>query len=122
MGRTDDLATSRTRRGSKMAKALAGGSLRTLATTAGNVARSPDRARELLEQRHEELADQALNVLGELRGGAMKIGQLASFVDPGLLPPEYAGIYQEKLAPLRDAAPAMPWKRVRSVLEAEWDE
>src|SRR5262249_53875015 len=31
-------------------------------------------------------------------------------------------IYQEKLAGLRDAAPAMEWEKVKVVLEDEWDE
>ena len=51
----------------------------------------------------------------------MKLGQLASFVDVEFLPPEYREIYQEKLAELRDAAPAMSWEKVRGVLEHEWE-
>src|SRR5205085_8075867 len=87
-----------------------------------NLARSPERAREVLEARHAEVADQVAEVLGNLRGGAMKIGQLASFVDVEFLPPEYRAIYQEKLADLRDSAPAMSWKKVRGVLEQEWEQ
>src|SRR5207302_6782861 len=52
-------------------------------------------------------------------GGAMKIGQLASFIDVEFLPPEYRAIYQEKLGQLRDAAPAMRWEKVKRVLESE---
>jgi len=87
-----------------------------------SLARSPERAREVLEARHLEVAEQAVEVLGSLRGGAMKIGQLASFVDVEFLPPEYRAIYQEKLGQLRDAAPAMRWEKVRSVLEREWEQ
>ena len=76
----------------------------------------------MLEARHLEMAEQAVAVLGNLRGGAMKIGQLASFVDVEFLPPEYRAIYQEKLAELRDAAPAMSWEKVKRVLEREWEE
>jgi predicted unusual protein kinase regulating ubiquinone biosynthesis (AarF/ABC1/UbiB family) len=75
----------------------------------------------VLEQRHEELADHALEVLGSLRGGAMKVGQLASFVDVELVPPEFRAVYQERLAQLRDAAPPMSWSKVRRVLEREWE-
>jgi hypothetical protein len=46
-----------------------------------SIARSPERARELLGRRHGEIAEEAVAVLGSLRGGAMKVGQLASFVD-----------------------------------------
>jgi predicted unusual protein kinase regulating ubiquinone biosynthesis (AarF/ABC1/UbiB family) len=86
------------------------------------IARSPERAQQLLERRHEEVADHALELLGSLRGGAMKIGQLASFLDVELVPPEYRQLYQERLAGLRDAAPPMSWSKIRSVLEGEWEE
>jgi predicted unusual protein kinase regulating ubiquinone biosynthesis (AarF/ABC1/UbiB family) len=91
-------------------------------TLIANLARSPERAREILEERHVEVADQAVAVLGTLRGGAMKIGQLASFVDVEFLPPEFRTIYQQRLAQLRDGAPPMSWEKVRGVLEREWDE
>ena len=60
------------------------------------------------------------SVLGEMKGAAMKMGQLASFVDTEFLPPEYAEIYQEQLAQLRTSAPAMPWEKVRKVLDEEY--
>ena len=85
------------------------------------IARRSERSQELLERRHEELADQALELLGGLRGGAMKLGQLASFLDVDLVPPEYRELYQERLAGLRDAAPPMSWSKIRSVLEREWE-
>jgi predicted unusual protein kinase regulating ubiquinone biosynthesis (AarF/ABC1/UbiB family) len=96
--------------------------VRFFTTLATNVMRSPDDAYELLLRRHEDIADNALSVLGELRGGAMKIGQLASFIDVDLIPPEYRTVYQEKLAQLRDAAPPMSWNKIKTVLEREWDE
>jgi predicted unusual protein kinase regulating ubiquinone biosynthesis (AarF/ABC1/UbiB family) len=52
----------------------------------------------------------------------MKIGQMASFIDVDFIPPEYRDTYQAKLAALRDSAPPMSWKQVRSVLENEWGE
>ena len=61
-------------------------------------------------------------MLGTLRGGAMKIGQLASFVDVDFLPPEFRAIYQERLGQLRDTAPTMSWEKVRGVLEREWEQ
>ena len=44
------------------------------------------------------------SILGEMKGAAMKIGQLASFIDTEFLPPEYAELYQEQLAKLRTSA------------------
>ena len=60
------------------------------------------------------------SILGEMKGAAMKLGQLASFIDTEFLPPEYAELYQEQLAKLRTSAPAMPWEKVSKVLEEEY--
>jgi len=118
----DEIPTGRLRRAAKTGGALGPSTVRLFSTLAGNVARDPDRASELLERRHEQLAEQAVAVLANLRGGAMKIGQLASFLDVDFIPPEYRDVYQEKLATLRDSAPPMGWKKVRKVLESEWGE
>jgi predicted unusual protein kinase regulating ubiquinone biosynthesis (AarF/ABC1/UbiB family) len=94
-----------------------------LATSiATSAARDPDKAAELLARRHEELADEVVDALSSLRGGAMKIGQMASFIDVDFIPAEHRATYQDKLAALRDSAPPMSWKQVRSVLEREWGE
>ena len=76
---------------------------------------------ERLETRHLETALKMASVLGEMKGAAMKIGQMASFIDIDFLPPEYREIYQEQLAKLRSDAPAMPWEEVREVLEEEYE-
>ena len=55
-----------------------------------------------------------------MKGAAMKLGQLASFIDTEFLPPEYAEIYHEQLAKLRTSAPPMPWEKVRTVLDEEY--
>jgi predicted unusual protein kinase regulating ubiquinone biosynthesis (AarF/ABC1/UbiB family) len=118
----DEIPTSKVRRATSTTTALGPSGARLAGSLLANLARSPERAREVLEARHAEIADQVVEVLGSLRGGAMKIGQLASFVDVDFLPPEYRAIYQEKLADLRDAAPAMSWLKVKRVLEREWEE
>ena len=57
-----------------------------------------------------------------MKGAAMKMGQLASFIDTDYLPDEYRELYQEKLGTLRTSAPPMPWEKVRKVLDQEYDE
>jgi predicted unusual protein kinase regulating ubiquinone biosynthesis (AarF/ABC1/UbiB family) len=118
----DALPTGRLIRASKAAGAVGPSSVRFFTTLATNVMRSPDDAYELLLRRHEDIADNTLTVLGELRGGALKIGQLASFVDVDLIPPEFRSVYQDKLADLRDSAPPMSWNKIKKVLDGEWDE
>ncbi len=123
MARDHDLIpTSKVSRATSTGAALGPSSARLAGSLIANMTRSPDRAREILEERHVELADHVAAVLGNLRGGAMKVGQLASFVDVDFLPPEFRTIYQERLGELRDAAPAMSWRKVRAVLEREWEE
>ncbi|SUD47705.1 Probable ubiquinone biosynthesis protein UbiB [Nocardia otitidiscaviarum] len=65
------------------------------------------------------LADRLVVVLGSLRGVAMKLGQLLSLIDAGLLPPSERELFQETLARLQDSAPVVPWPRMRAHLEAE---
>jgi ubiquinone biosynthesis protein len=62
-----------------------------------------------------------VETLGTMKGAAMKIGQLASFIDTEFLPPEYRELYQDKLSSLRTSAPPMAWSKVAKVLEEEWE-
>ena len=52
----------------------------------------------------------------------MKLGQVLSFLDVGLVPEEYREQFQAKLAELRDAAPKVSFKDMRKVLEQEYDD
>lgn len=60
-------------------------------------------------------ADQIFAVLGELKGGAMKLGQAMSIFEAAL-PDEVAGPYRATLTKLQDAAPAMPASAIHQVL------
>src|SRR5919198_1288128 len=112
---------SRIRRSAKLGTALGGQATRYAGTTAANVVRSDEKAQERLETRHIETALKMASVLGEMKGAAMKIGQMASFIDVDFLPPEYREIYQDQLSKLRTHAPAMPWEKVERVLEEEYE-
>ena len=57
---------------------------------AANIARSAEDASGALERRHLEAAEQMVATLGRMKGAAMKIGQLASFIDTEFLPPSTA--------------------------------
>jgi predicted unusual protein kinase regulating ubiquinone biosynthesis (AarF/ABC1/UbiB family) len=60
-------------------------------------------------------AEQMFRVLGELKGGAMKFGQMASIFE-AVLPEEVAGPYRASLTKLQEAAPPMPAETVHAVL------
>src|SRR5262249_54823701 len=108
-------------RSARLGTALGTQATRYAGTAAANVVRSDEKAQERLETRHMETALKMASVLGEMKGAAMKIGQMASFIDVDFLPPEYREIYQEQLSKLRTSAPAMPWDEVREILEEEYD-
>ncbi|SCF79188.1 AarF/ABC1/UbiB kinase family protein [Streptomyces sp. Ncost-T10-10d] len=73
----------------------------------------------------QRTADQLFKVLGELKGGAMKLGQALSVFESAL-PEEVAGPYRAALTKLQEAAPPMPSGTVHAVLEerlgADWQE
>ena len=56
----------------------------------------------------------ATEALGELKGAAMKVGQMLS-VHEGLLPPEVCAVLQS----LQRGAPPVPFARMRAVIERE---
>ncbi|MFC4587511.1 ABC1 kinase family protein [Sphaerisporangium corydalis] len=63
----------------------------------------------------QRTSEQVFRVLGELKGGAMKLGQALSIFEAAL-PPEIAGPYRATLTKLQDAAPPLPASTVRAVL------
>ncbi|MFV5994260.1 ABC1 kinase family protein [Streptomyces sp. NPDC056231] len=68
-------------------------------------------AREL----QQRTADQLFRTLGELKGGAMKLGQALSVFESAL-PDDVAGPYRAALTKLQEAAPPMPTRTVHAVL------
>jgi predicted unusual protein kinase regulating ubiquinone biosynthesis (AarF/ABC1/UbiB family) len=70
------------------------------------------------EEIQRRTADQIFRVLGELKGGAMKLGQALSIFEAAL-PPEIAGPYRATLTRLQESAPALPARTVHQVLTRE---
>src|SRR5260370_9146519 len=66
----------------------------------------------------QRTADQIFRVLGELKGGALKVGQALSIFEAAL-PPELAGPYRATLTRLQEAAPPLPVATVQRVLAAD---
>ncbi|HZY75975.1 MAG TPA: AarF/ABC1/UbiB kinase family protein [Jatrophihabitantaceae bacterium] len=64
-------------------------------------------------------AEQLFTVLGELKGGAMKLGQALSVFEAAL-PEESAAPYREALTKLQEAAPPMPAATVHQVLDEQF--
>ncbi len=115
----DRIPTSRIARTVRIARLAAGQGTRQLGTQAANLTRSDKGRQVALERRHVEAAEQIVTALGTMKGAAMKMGQVLSFLDVGLVPEEYREEFQRKLGELRDAAPKVRFSDMRKVIESE---
>src|ERR671915_1204974 len=118
----DSIPTGRLGRAAKVGRLAGGQAARSYAGRAADLARSEEGRRNASERRQLEAAEQIFEVLGNMKGAAMKVGQVASFVDTGAFPPEFQERIQRKLAELRDAAPRVPFARMRKVVEDDLGE
>jgi predicted unusual protein kinase regulating ubiquinone biosynthesis (AarF/ABC1/UbiB family) len=115
----DRIPTSRIARASRIVRLGTGQAAKQLGTRAVNVARDDEGAQKALERRQIETAEQIVAALGTMKGAAMKLGQVMSFLDVGLVPEEYRDDFQRKLGELRDAAPEVRFDDMRKVIERE---
>ena len=65
-----------------------------------------------------EAAAQAVELLGNLRGLAAKVGQMASYVD-GVVPEPHREAYERLLGKLQKATTASPFPQVQAIVEQE---
>jgi predicted unusual protein kinase regulating ubiquinone biosynthesis (AarF/ABC1/UbiB family) len=66
----------------------------------------------------KKAANQLFTVLGELKGGAMKVGQALSVMEAAI-PDEFGEPYREALTKLQKDAPPLPAEKVHRVLDAQ---
>src|ERR1700710_94041 len=117
MSEGSKIPKGRVRRSAKLGSIVGMQGARYAGTKATTVARSEEDSKERLEQRHLETAMKMVGALGQMKGAAMKLGQFASFIDTEFIPDEDREVSQEQLAKLRTDAPAMPWEKVKHVLD-----
>jgi predicted unusual protein kinase regulating ubiquinone biosynthesis (AarF/ABC1/UbiB family) len=112
----DDLPRGSVQRGIKLAGLPLGFAGR---TALGIGKRIGGRSAEIVAQEiQQRTADQVFRVLGELKGGAMKLGQALSIFEAAL-PPELAGPYRATLTKLQESAPPLPATTVHRVLATD---
>src|SRR5438132_2398124 len=119
---SEKIPTSRVRRTATVASLAATEAMKQFGTRAANVARSEQASDEAMARRQLETAKQIVAALGTMEGAAMKLGQVMSFLDVGLVPEEFREEFQAKLAELRDAAPKVSFKDMKKVIESEYGE
>lgn len=105
-------------RGSRLAGQTGKSAARFVGTRAKSFAQ-PHRAQEFLDGFHKQTAQQLVQMLGEMKGAAMKLGQLASFYEFAA-EGEYLATYRDALTMLQNSAPPMDPAASRMVIEEEF--
>jgi predicted unusual protein kinase regulating ubiquinone biosynthesis (AarF/ABC1/UbiB family) len=112
------IPTGWVQRGAKLAGQTGKSAARFVGTRFKSFA-APERAGEFLEGFHNQTARQLVDMLGEMKGAAMKLGQLASFYEFAA-PGEYLSTYRDALTMLQNSAPPMDPELSKRVIEEEF--
>lgn len=113
MGAMSDLPVRAFGRGARMAALPLGHAGRAALGLGKRLGGAP--AEAVAAELQARTADQVFRVLGDLKGGAMKVGQAMSIFEAAL-PEDVAAPYRATLTRLQEQAPALPADRVHSVL------
>jgi len=119
---SEKIPTSRAQRTATVATLAATEAVKQFGTRAANVTRGEEASKEAMSRRQLQTAKQIVAVLGTMKGAAMKLGQVMSFLDVGLVAEEHREEFQRELAKLRDAAPTVSFKQMRNVIEGDLEE
>lgn len=112
----DDIKRGSTRRNVKLASIPVGMAGR---AALGAAKRLTGKSRdEVNAELMEKAAHQLFTVLGELKGGAMKVGQALSVLEAAI-PEEFGEPYREALTKLQKDAPPLSAAKVHRVLDAQ---
>src|SRR3954463_6669671 len=114
--------TSRLARTSRFGGLVAGQSLRWVGTRAANALRSEQAADAATGERAAATARELVKQLGQMRGAAMKLGQVLSTVDLTAIPESEREEFKATLAALRDDVPPLPFKAIEKLLKDELDQ
>src|SRR3954470_14989916 len=120
--RDKPIPTGRVRRTAKVGGLVGGQAARAYANKAANLTRTDDAREDANARLRLKAAEQIVDVLGQMKGAAMKVGQVASFIDLSGLPSEAQDKFQAKLAELRDSAPRVSFKEMRKAIAAHYGE
>src|SRR3954447_20340585 len=114
--------TSRIARTRRFGGLVAGQGLRWAGTRAANTLRSDEKADAATGERAAATAHELVKQLGQMRGAAMKIGQVLSTVDFTAIPQSEREEFKQTRATLRDDVPPLPFNKVEKLLKDELGE
>jgi predicted unusual protein kinase regulating ubiquinone biosynthesis (AarF/ABC1/UbiB family) len=115
----DSPPTSRIARSRRFGGLVAGQGLRWAGTRAANALRTDEAADAATGERAAATARELVKQLGQMRGAAMKVGQVLSTVDFTAIPESEREEFKTTLAALRDDVPPLPFKKVEKLLRDE---
>src|SRR3954464_6757991 len=111
--------SNRIGRSARLGGLVAGQSARWAGTRAANRLRSPEDADAATGERAAATARELVKQLGQMRGAAMKVGQVLSTVDFAAIPESEREEFKATLAALRDDVPPLPFKAIEKLLDDE---
>jgi predicted unusual protein kinase regulating ubiquinone biosynthesis (AarF/ABC1/UbiB family) len=114
------LPTGRIARTVRVGGLVTGQGARWAGMRTANRVRSPERAAAAQNERTAALVKQLVDQLGQMRGAAMKVGQVLSMVEFDGLPEDQRDALQAKLAELRDDVPPVPFAKLERLLREEF--
>ena len=114
------LPTGRLARTARVGGLVTGQGLRWAGMRTVNRVRTPERAAAAQSERTAGLVEQLVEQLGQMRGAAMKVGQMVSMVEFDGLPDEEARELQRRLAALRDDVPPVPFGQLERMMRREF--
>src|ERR1700694_1681118 len=99
---SEKIPTSRVRRTATVASLAASEAIKQVGTRAANGTRGEESSADAMAKRQLETAKQIVAALGTMKGAAMKLGQVMSFLDVGLVPEQHREEVQRELGKMRD--------------------
>ena len=121
MAQDDDRTpTSRLTRTARIGGLVAGQSARVAGGRAVDRVRSDDAKARAQRKRTAAVVEQIVVQLGQMKGAAMKLGQVLSTVDLPGMEPEDAERIKTRLADLRDNAPRVEFAKLEKLMAREW--
>src|SRR5580700_2914039 len=111
--------TGRIARSARVGGLVTGQGVRWAGMRTANRLRTPERAEAAQQERTAALVNELVDQLGQMRGAAMKVGQMISMVELDGLPEDERDELQARLAALRDDVPLVPFGDLEKLMRSE---
>src|SRR5437764_4471533 len=114
------LPTGRVARTARVGGLVTGQGVRWAGMRTANRVRTPERAAAARSRRTAALVQELVDQLGQMRGAAMKVGQMLSMVEFDGLPEDEQDELRRSLAALRDNVPPVAFSDLEKLMRQEF--